>query len=44
VINEGGPAGTGTAMEIRDIDCDGDLDIIAPGKSGLYLFENLRRQ
>jgi hypothetical protein len=26
-----------------DIDGDGDLDLIAPGKSGLYLFENLSR-
>jgi len=24
-----------------DIDADGDLDVVAPGKSGLYLFENL---
>jgi hypothetical protein len=25
-----------------DIDRDGDLDLVCPGKSGLYLFENLR--
>ena len=24
------------------VDIDGDLDLVAPGKSGLYLFENLR--
>jgi len=23
------------------MDQDGDIDIVAPGKSGLYLFENL---
>lgn len=41
VIHEGGPAGTGTATELRDIDGDGDPDLLAPGKSGLFLFENL---
>jgi hypothetical protein len=29
-------------MVIRDLDQDGDEDIVAPGKSGLYWFENLR--
>lgn len=42
-IHEGGPAGVGTMAELVDIDRDGDLDFVAPGKSGLYLFENLRR-
>lgn len=37
-----GSAGTGLQMVIRDMDNDGDLDIVAPGKSGLYWFENLR--
>jgi hypothetical protein len=31
-------------MAIRDMDNDGDLDIVAPGKSGLYWFENLRKR
>ncbi len=42
VISENGPAGLGLATVLYDIDGDGDLDVVAPGKSGLYLFENLR--
>ncbi|MFZ9089653.1 MAG: FG-GAP repeat domain-containing protein [Planctomycetaceae bacterium] len=37
-----GSAGTGLQMSAIDIDGDGDLDLVCPGKSGLYLFENLR--
>jgi hypothetical protein len=36
-----GTAGTGLIMTAIDIDRDGDLDLVCPGKSGLYLFENL---
>jgi hypothetical protein len=36
-------AGTGLQMTAIDIDGDGDLDLICPGKSGLYLFENTGR-
>ena len=43
-IQENGPAGMGLSSQLADIDADGDLDIIAPGKSGLYLFENLLRR
>ena len=43
-IHEGGPAGVGTMAALVDIDRDGDLDFVAPGKSGLYLFENLLRK
>jgi hypothetical protein len=37
-----GSAGTGLQIAVRDMDEDGDIDIVAPGKSGLYWFENLR--
>jgi hypothetical protein len=30
-------------MTAIDIDKDGDIDLVCPGKSGLYLFENLSR-
>lgn len=36
-----GTAGTGLQMTAIDIDHDGDLDLLCPGKSGLYWFENL---
>jgi hypothetical protein len=38
-----GTAGTGLQLTAIDIDRDGDLDLVCPGKSGLYLFENLSR-
>ena len=37
-----GTAGTGLQLTPIDIDRDGDLDLVCPGKSGLYMFENLR--
>ncbi len=37
-----GTAGTGLQLTAIDIDGDGDLDLVCPGKSGLYVFENLR--
>ncbi len=36
-----GSAGTGLQMAAKDMDGDGDLDLVCPGKSGLYYFENL---
>ena len=36
-----GTAGTGLEIAFGDIDGDGDIDLVCPGKSGLYLFENL---
>lgn len=40
-ISPGGPAGFGLDPKAVDLDLDGDIDIIAPGRSGLYWFENL---
>ncbi len=42
VIEEGGNAGFGLMPEIGDIDGDGDMDILCPGKSGLYYFEQVQ--
>ncbi len=41
VLHEGGTVGFGINTYAADIDGDGDLDVVAPGKSGLYLLENL---
>ncbi len=38
-----GTAGTGLEISAIDIDNDGDIDLVCPGKSGLYLFENLTK-
>lgn len=35
-----GTAGTGLQMMAIDLDGDGDLDLLCPGKSGLYWLEN----
>ena len=29
-------------MKVADMDNDGDIDLVCPGKSGLYWLENLR--
>jgi hypothetical protein len=41
VIDFGGRAGGGMQIPVIDLDGDGDLDLLAPGKSGLYLFEQV---
>ncbi len=40
-MHEGGRIGFGINTGAADMDGDGDIDVVAPGKSGLYLFENL---
>jgi hypothetical protein len=37
----GGPAGGGLDPRAVDLDADGDLDLVLPGRSGLYWYENL---
>ncbi len=39
-LSEGGRIGFGISTMAGDIDRDGDIDLLAPGKSGLYLLEN----
>ncbi|MBN1816610.1 MAG: VCBS repeat-containing protein, partial [Sedimentisphaerales bacterium] len=43
LLHEGGQVGFGINTAVADIDDDGDIDVLAPGKSGLYLLENLRK-
>lgn len=43
LVHEGGTVGFGINTAVADMDGDGDLDIVAPGKSGLYLIENLTK-
>ena len=44
VIDYGGRMGGGMQLPVVDIDGDGDLDIVCPGKSGLFLVENLTKK
>lgn len=41
IIDYGSKAGGGIQTPTVDIDGDGDLDLVAPGKSGLFLFEQI---
>lgn len=43
ILSYGGRVGGGMEMPVADIDGDGDLDIVAPGKGGLFLLENLSK-
>ncbi|MBY0373891.1 MAG: VCBS repeat-containing protein [Bryobacteraceae bacterium] len=40
LIDYGTRAGGGMQLPVGDLDGDGDPDFVAPGKSGLFLFEN----
>lgn len=42
-IQSNGPAGFGLDPKAVDLDGDGDLDLVLPGRSGLYWYENLTR-
>ena len=44
IIDYGGRTGGGMQIPVVDIDGDGDLDIICPGKGGLFWFENLTKK
>jgi hypothetical protein len=43
IIDYGGRAGGGLQLVVRDMDGDGDQDVVTGGKSGLFLAENLSR-
>ncbi len=43
LIEYGGRPGGGLQIGVRDMDGDGDLDIVSGGKSGLFLAENLTK-
>jgi hypothetical protein len=43
IVDYGGRAGGGLQMVVEDIDGDGDRDVIAAGKTGLFLSENLTK-
>jgi FG-GAP-like repeat len=44
VIDYASKAGAGLQIAVRDIDGDGDPDVISAGKAGLFLAENLDRR
>ncbi len=40
IVDYGGRVGGGMQISVADLDADGDLDLICPGKSGLFLVDN----
>jgi hypothetical protein len=43
IVDYGGRMGGGMQIDVKDIDADGDLDIVSGGKAGLFLADNLSR-
>ena len=43
IIEYGGRMGGGMQTDVRDMDGDGDPDVVSGGKAGLFLGENLTR-
>jgi hypothetical protein len=43
LVDYGGRMGGGLQLPVVDIDADGDLDLVCPGKSGLFLVENMTK-
>lgn len=43
IIDYSTRTGAGMQLPVADLDGDGDLDFVAPGKTGLFLFENLTK-
>jgi hypothetical protein len=43
IVDYGGRAGGGLQMVVEDMDNDGDRDVVAAGKTGLFLSENLTK-
>ena len=44
IIDYGGRMGAGMQIPVVDVDGDGDLDLVCPGKSGLFFVENLTKR
>ena len=43
IIDYGGRMGGGMQTDVKDMDGDGDLDIVSGGKAGLFVAENLTK-